>query len=128
MNEITSLNVHKVTRYRANGEEDLEKEVKRLEALKIREQKAASKEGNANSDAVEEAEEEDDSAWVDEAVVEKIRPQVPPSLLRRRKNSPASKMPTRLELQEESAEQRPPRHIRRKLERENKQNESKAAA
>ena len=30
MNEITSLNVHKVTRFSKGGEEELEKEVRRL--------------------------------------------------------------------------------------------------
>ena len=43
MNEITSMNVHKVTRFRPGGEEDLEKEITRLKNLKLRDEERRSK-------------------------------------------------------------------------------------
>lgn len=83
LNEITSLNVHKVTRFRKGGEEELENEVRRLERLKLR----AQKEG-----AEKEEKEEGEQDWVDEEVVKRI--EVPQSLLKRRKNESARTMPT----------------------------------
>ena len=86
LNEITSLNVHKVTRFRKGGEEDLEKEVRRCERLKLRSQKEG-----AEKEEKEEVE-EDEQDWVDEEVVKRI--EVPQSLLKRRKNESARTMPT----------------------------------
>ena len=89
LNEITSLNVHKVTRFRKGGEEELEKEVRRLERLKLREQKdGKEKEEGEEQEVVE----EDEDEWVDEEVVKRI--EVPQSLLKRRKNESARTMPT----------------------------------
>lgn len=41
MNEITAMNVQKVTKYRKNGESALEKEVQRLEKLQETKKRAS---------------------------------------------------------------------------------------
>ena len=111
MNQVTSLNVHKVTRFRKGGEEELEREIKRLERLKLRAARGEEEEGSKD-EAENDAEE-----WVDEELVQKI--EVPPSFLKRRKNeSVRQAMQAQGGKVTASIPKGPHRHERRKMARE----------
>ena len=75
MNEITSFNVHKVTRFRKDGEGALEEEVNRLKKLRLTEK--PERDEDMDEDEFEEV--------PDEALVKKM--EVPRSFLHTRKKS-----------------------------------------